>query len=168
MKKIISLLLVGAMAVSMIPAAFATNVYENPDEDTQMGTLVTYDAEDDNDGDGNPDNQEAWTVTVPATMAPGDTGHVVAQGTWASNRKLVVGLKENKVTLVNSINASNTKDLAVTFGGIELPGSNTAAVTNVNEQNPDGTPISVADIQDALFGTWSGTFYYNVEMQDVA
>lgn len=165
MKKVLSLLLAGALMVSSIPVAFATNTYDQ-DYTGEMGTLVSYDAEADNDGDGNADNAEYYTVTVPATMAPGDTGYVVAQGAWASNRKLVVSLPANTVTLVNSINAQNTKTLALTFAGISLPGSNTAAVTNVTEQAPNGTAISVADITDALFGTWSGTFYYDVELVD--
>ena len=153
MKKIISLLLVGIMALSMIPTALATTDYTN-------GTQVSYNAEADNDGDGNPDHTEAWTVTVPALLAPGGNGDVVASGTWGSNRKLVVTADAN-VTLTNSINAADQKVLDVTFPGIELAGSNTAAVT-------DTKAVSVAAMPaDALFGTWSGTFYYDVEMVDV-
>lgn len=149
MKKILSLLLVGIMVVSMIPTAFATT-------DVSNGTQVSYNAEADNDGDGQPDHAEAWTVTVPAQLAPGASGNVVAQGTWASNRKLTV-TADTSVELTNSINSADKKDLAVTFPGIELAGSNTAAVT-------DTKAVSVAGIDNALFGTWSGTFYYNVEM----
>ena len=164
MKKTLSLLLVGALMVSSIPAAFATNTYDQ-DYDGDMGTQVVYDAADpDGDGDANVNN-EAYTVTVPAVLAPGDTGHVVVAGTWASNRKLVVGLSSNSVTLVNSINAANTKTLALTFEDIAMTGSNTEAVTNKTAES-DGAAITVADISDALFGTWSGTFYYDVEMQD--
>ena len=153
MKKILSLLLVGIMVVSMVPTAFATTDYSN-------GTQVSYNAEADNDGDGQPDHAEAYTVTVPAQLAPGASGNVVAQGTWASNRKLTV-TADDDVTLTNSINAADQKVLDVTFPGIELAGSNTAAVT-------DTKVVGVADISAALFGTWSGTFNYNVAMSDVA
>lgn len=178
MKKVLSLLLVGAMMVSTLPVAYATNTY-NESNANEANTAVEYDASKDdtigdNNGDGQPDNTEYYTVTVPATMAPGDTGYVVAKGTWASNRKLVVSLVPNPdtqkqtVTLKNSINAADTKELALTFNGITLVGSNTAAVTNITEAKPDGEAIAVAGITDALFGTWEGIFNYNVEMQDVA
>ena len=154
MKKILSLLLVGIMVVSMVPATLATTNYTN-------GTDVEYNAADDDtigdiNGDGQPDNTEYYTVTVPALMAPGASGNVVAQGTWASNRKLTVTADEN-VVLENSINSADTKTLTVTFPGIELAGSNTTAVT-------DTQVVEVANISDALFGVWSGTFEYNVEM----
>lgn len=151
MKKVLSLLLVGIMVVSMVPTAFATTDYSN-------GTQVSYNAEADNDGDGQPDHAEAYTVTVPAQLAPGASGNVVAQGTWASNRKLTV-TADDDVTLTNSINAADQKVLDVTFPGIELAGSNTAAVT-------DTKVVGVADIEAALFGTWSGVFEYQVEMVD--
>jgi hypothetical protein len=152
MKKVLSLLLVLVMVCSFSVCAFATTDYTN-------GTLVSYDATADNDGDGQPDASEAWTVTVPAAMAPGDTAAVKAEGTWASNRQLVV-TADDTVTLTNSIKAADQKVLDVTFAGITLAGSNTAAV----EQSAN---LSVADISDALFGVWSGTINYDVEMQDV-
>ena len=156
MKKILSFLLVGIMIVSMVPSAFATTNYTN-------GTDVEYNAADDDtigdiNGDGQPDNTEYYTVTVPALMAPGASGNVVAKGTWASNRKLTV-TADDDVTLTNSINAADQNVLDVTFPGIALQGSNTAAVT-------DTKAVSVAGIDNALFGTWSGTFYYDVEMVD--
>ena len=151
MKRILSLMLAIMMLVSAIPAAYATTSHTN-------GTQVEYNAETDNDGDGQPDNVESYTVTVPALLAPGGAGNVVAQGTWASNRKLVVTADED-VTLTNSINAADQKVLDVEFPGIGLVGSNTAAVSDTKE-------VSVADIETALFGTWSGKFNYNVEMVD--
>lgn len=144
------------MVVSMIPTAFATTNYTN-------GTDVEYNAADDDtigdiNGDGQPDNTEYYTVTVPALMAPGTSGNVVAKGTWASNRKLTV-TADDDVTLTNSINSADQKVLDVTFPGIELAGSNTAAVT-------DTKVVSVADISNALFGTWEGRFEYNVEISN--
>ena len=151
MKKLISLGLVGVMALSMIPMAFATTDYTN-------GTQVSYNAEDP-DGDGTLDNVETWTVTVPALLTPGGAaGTVTASGTLDSSRKLVVTAPET-VTLTNSINANDQKVLDVDFDDITMNGSNTEAVSATAD-------IAVADIEDALFGTWSGTIVYNVEAQD--
>lgn len=163
MKKLVSLLLAGSLVLSTIPTAFAV--------DYTAGTQVSYNSNADNDGDGYPDSTEAYSITVPAKLAPGDTGYVVAEGTWASNRKLIVNIASNpvtgrqSVTLTNDIDSSNTKELDIAFEGISLFGSNTTAVTNVDATNaPYGTPVSVADIENALFGTWSGIFNYNAEI----
>lgn len=144
MKKILSLTLVLAMVMSMgITTAFAAGNWEG-------GTQVTYTAA----------TNEEYTVTVPATLAPGGSGDVVASGTWGSNRKLTV-TADDDVTLTNSINAADQKVLDVTFAGIELTGSNTESVSDTKQ-------VAVANITDAIFGTWSGTFNYNVAMSDVA
>ena len=140
MKKILSLTLAALLLVSMIPTAMAA------ENNWQGGTKVEYTAA----------TNEQYTVTVPATLAPGGSGDVVASGTWGSNRKLTV-TADDDVTLTNSINAADQKVLDVTFPGIELAGSNTTAVT-------DTQVVEVANISDALFGVWSGTFEYNVEM----
>jgi len=155
MKKILSLLLVGIMVVSMVPTVFATTDHSN-------GTQVVYDATADNDGDGQPDHAEAYTVTVPAKLAPGGSGDVVAEGTWGVNRKLVVTADEIVwLDCVIGTTATNEmKELDVTFPGIALVGSNTTSVT-------DTKVVSVADIENALFGTWSGCFFYDVEMVDL-
>jgi hypothetical protein len=104
----------------------------------------------------NENAEEAWTVTVPAAMEPGDTAAVSATGTFDSTRKLVVDAADT-VTLLNSITGADAKVLAVTFAGIELAGSNTEAVDATAD-------ISVADIEDALFGTWYGTLTYTAEL----
>ena len=151
MKKLISLGLVGVMALSMIPMAFATTDYTN-------GTQVSYNAEDP-DGDGNLDNVETWTVTVPALLTPGGAaGTVTASGTLDSSRKLVVTAPET-VTLTNSINANDQKVLDVDFDDITMNGDNTQAVSATAD-------IAVAEIEDALFGTWSGTFNYTAGIVD--
>jgi hypothetical protein len=59
--------------------------------------------------------------------------------------------------LTNSINSADQKILDVTFAGIEKAGDNTATVTTTEA-------VSVANIENALFGTWSGKFNYTVEM----
>ena len=144
MKKILSLTLAALLLVSMIPTAMAA------ENNWQGGTKVEYTAT----------ANEQYTVTVPATLAPGGSGDVVASGTWGSNRKLTV-TADDDVTLTNSINAADQKVLDVTFAGIELTGSNTESVSDTKQ-------VAVANITDAIFGTWSGTFNYNVAMSDVA
>lgn len=154
MKKFLSLALTGVMMFSALPMAYAADV------DYKTGTEVSYNAEDPN-GDGVLDNKEAYTVTVPAKLAPGGSGDVVASGTWNSSRKLTVTADAN-VVLTNSINAADQKTLAVTFPSISLAGDNTKAVS-------DTKVVSVAEMPaDALFGTWSGVFNYTVSMGDVA
>ena len=144
MKKILSLTLVLAMVMSMgITTAFAAGNWEG-------GTQVTYTAT----------GAEEWTVTVPATLAPGAAGDVTAAGTWGSNRKLVV-TADDSVKLTNSINSADYKDLDVTFADINLVGDNTQAVSETKQVSVAAMPA------DALFGTWSGTFYYDVEMVNV-
>ena len=139
LKKFASLLLAMVMAASLAVPAFAET----------HSTTVTY------TGTG----AESYTVTVPATLAPGGSGEVKVQGTWASNRKLTV-TAPSSVTLTNSID-SGTKTLAVTFAGIAKTGDNTVAVS-------DTKTISVAEISNALFGTWSGTISYTVSMGNAA
>ena len=143
MKKILSITLAAVMLLSLVPTAFAA------ENNWQGGTKVEYTAT----------ANEQYTVTVPATLAPGGSGDVVASGTWGSNRKLVV-TADDSVKLTNSINSADYKDLAVTFADIKLVGDNTQAVSETKQVSVAAMPA------DALFGTWSGTFYYDVEMFD--
>ena len=138
MKKMMSLVLALVMVCSLCVTAFAADA-----------TTVTY------VGTGT----EEYTVTIPASLAPGGSGEVKVQGTWASNRKLSVSAPSS-VTLTNSIDRG-TKTLEVTFAGIAKTGNNTVAVS-------DTKTISVADISNALFGTWSGNINYTVSMGDAA
>ena len=140
MKKVISLLLVGAMAISAVPMTLATTNYTN-------GTQVEYTAT----------GSEAYTITVPAQLAPSGSGTVTLSGTWASDRKVTVTANET-VTLTNSINANDKHTLDITFAGISKAGDNTQARTYTETVSVAAMPA------DALFGTWSGTFYYNVEV----
>ena len=154
MKKILSMLLaiIMILSVAVLPVS-ATEAGGN----WNGGTLVSYDAEDP-DGDGVKDNIEAYTVTVPAQLAPGAGGEVVLAGTWPSDRMVIVTADE-EVILENSINPNNTKTLAVTFTTIEQEGSNISAI-EVKED------VAVAGITNAIFGTWSGTFNYFVDIVD--
>jgi hypothetical protein len=142
LKKFASLIMVGAMAVGSVATAFATNP-------AAEGTKVEY------VGLG----QEAYTVTVPALLAPAGNGDVTVVGTWASNRHLSVTAPQT-VTLINDISGADEKVLDITFAGIEKDGDN-------NIERTYSENLAVADIEDALFGTWSGKIVYTVGMEDV-
>ena len=138
MKKIIAGILTVCILVSTIPTVFATNNY-------QAGTEVVYTAE----------NNENWTITVPAKLNPGQSSTVTLDGYWPDNKTVTV-TAEKTVTLKNSIKASDTKTLNITFLGISEAGSNTSKQTFTET-------VSVEGISNALFGTWSGKFNYNVD-----
>lgn len=76
---------------------------------------------------------------------------------WPSNATVKV-TADASVDMLNSINNTDKKTLDVYFDGISEAGSNTTSQTFTKG-------ISVASIANALFGTWSGTFYYNVESE---
>ena len=150
MKKILSLTLAALMVVSMVPTAFAVDVdYQNGTEVEYTGSRTTVNA------DGTETHNAEYTITVPALLAPGGSGTVTLAGYWPSDATVKV-TAEDKVEMVNNINSADKKELAVTFTAIELAGNNTVAVS-------DDETVSVADISNALFGTWSGKFNYNVE-----
>lgn len=142
MKRIFSLMLAALLLVSAIPTALATNDYS-------QGTQVVYQAT----------GSESYTVKVPAQLAPGGNGTVTLAGTWADNR-IVTVTADQTVTLTNSIKAEDQKVLNVNFNGISEAGSNTGSQTFTES-------VSVGAISDALFGTWSGSFNYNVNIADV-
>ena len=143
MKKILSLTLVAVILLSMIPTAFAA------ENNWQVGTKVEYTAT----------ANEQYTVTVPAKLAPAGSGTVILEGTWANNR-IVTVTADPTVTLTNSIKADDQKVLDVTFDGISEAGSNTTSQKFTQD-------ISVENIENALFGNWSGKFNYNVSPSDV-
>ena len=154
-KKLISLLLVVCMLCSMGTAVFATTDYRN-------GTDVTYNPAD---PDGIPDSgdevdNESYIITVPAKLLPGTEGPVTLEGTWASNRVVTV-TAEPSVEMVNSINANDTKTLKVTFAGISEKGDNEKSQKFVEN-------VKVAEITNALFGTWSGHFEYQVGVESTS
>ena len=153
-KKLISLLLVVCMLCSIGTTVFATTDYRN-------GTDVTYNPAD---PDGIPDSGdevdlEAYTITVPAKLLPGTEGPVTLEGRWASNRVVTV-TAEPSVEMVNSINANDKKTLTVTFAGISEKGDNEKSQKFVEN-------VKVSEITNALFGTWSGHFEYQVGIGNV-
>ena len=139
MKKVFSLLLAVLMLVSALPVAYAAET-----ADYTVGTHVVYTAA----------NNEDYTITVPAALAPGGSGTVTLEGAWAADTLITVTAQEN-VKLTNSINAADTKTLAVSFAGISEFGSNT-------ESQKFTESVSVDPIENAIFGTWDGHFYYYV------
>ena len=150
MKKILSLTLAVLMVVSMIPTAFAADVdYKNGTEVEYTGTRSTV------EDDGSVTHDVEYTITVPAKLAPAGSGTVTLEGMWPSDATVKV-TAETSVDMVNSINSGDKKTLAVTFPSIEKAGDNTQAVSA-------SAKVSVADIEAALFGTWSGKFNYNVD-----
>lgn len=102
---------------------------------------------------------EKYTVTVPAQLSPNHSGTVKLEGTWATNRKVTVSAPAT-VTLTNSLDGG-TKTLNVAFAGISKTGDNTVSKSYTET-------ISVANISDALFGTWSGVIEYTVKASDAA
>ena len=138
MKKILSLLLVGVMALSMIPTAMAADV------DVQQGTQVTV------VGTGG-----EYTVTVPATLTPGQTGTVTAKGYWASNETL----KVSTPATVEVTDGTQKTNINISFAGIESAGS------DLDEMN---IPVDISiDDGGIKFGEWTGTIIYNVELAEV-
>lgn len=101
---------------------------------------------------------ESYTLTVPSTLSPGQSGTVKLEGNWPSNRTVSVSAP-NTVTLTNNLDSA-TKSLAVTFDDISQIGDNTKTVS-VSKS------ISVADISNVLFGTWGGVITYNVSAETV-
>jgi len=143
-KKMVSVLLAALMVCGLTIPAFAAGAPYGGYE-----TVVSYTGT----------AQEEYTVTVPATLAPGGSGTVKANGTWDTTRQLNVTAPDS-VVLMCDLDASDTKTLTVTGGDITLAGDNTVAVSK-------SVAISVADISDALFGTWTGTIVYSVAMSDI-
>ena len=148
MKRILTLGLAAAIALSAIPMAYATTTHTN-------GTQVEYVA--------NADMNRAYTITVPAKMTPKKgqevTGTVTLSGRWASNETVTV-TADAAVELTNSINSADKLRLGITFPTMAYAGDNTESKTYTE------TVILAAMPEAALFGEWTGKFNYNVEFDD--
>ena len=153
MKKILSLALAAAMAVSVLPVAYAAEGETSHENGTQITYIGTQEEAAGGAGD-------VWTVTVPAKMVPGDTGTVKAEGMWNSDKFLNVGAPST-VTLTYG---AQSMDVDITFkpegsnrnGGFSLIGNSVDSVSKEAD-------ISVADAS-RLFGTWEGTIVYTVDL----
>lgn len=100
---------------------------------------------------------EQYTLTVPASMSPGQTATVKLEGTWASNRKIIVKA-DSSVVVTNDLDGS-TNTINITFPNLEEIGDNEKAISKT--QN-----ISLSNM-DGLFGTWTGSFNYTVTLAHV-
>ena len=153
MKKILSLTLAALMVVSMVPTAFAAEAGGN----WAGGTAVDVTGEKTVvAADGSETHNAEYTLTVPAKLAPGANGTVTLEGYWPSDATVKV-TADAKVNMVHSINSNDTKDLVVTFGGIEKAGA------NFGSQTFDAQVSVAAMPEGAMFGTWHGVFNYQVE-----
>lgn len=136
MKKILSLTLAVMLLVSAIPTAFAAET-----QDYSLGTAVTV------TGAGGD-----YTVTVPATLTPGQTGTVTASGYWSSDEVLYVTVPST----VEVRNGSQTANINVSFDGIKANGN---YIEGMN------IPVNISiDNGGILFGEWTGIIEYDVEL----
>lgn len=139
MKKFTSIVLALALVLCMSVTAFAAG----------ETTTVTYTGT----------ASESYTLTVPATMEAGDTDNVNLSGTWASNRQATVSCPSSIVMTCDLDNS--TQNLTITFPDLVVVGDNENAIS-------EDADITVADMSNVLFGTWTGTIEYTVEFDDVA
>ena len=140
-KKFFGIAFASVLTFLSIPLIFATNT-----NNYNQGTEVVYQST----------LSEEWTITVPAKLSPNQSGTVTLQGYWPSNRTIHVSAPDT-VTLTNNLLSSNKKDLPITFTAISATGNNNRPQTFTSE-------VAVGAITNALFGKWSGTFYYNVNV----
>ena len=153
MKKILSLSLAAVMALSAIPMVFAAEAGGN----WAGGTAVDVTGEKTVvAADGSETHNAEYTLTVPAKLAPGASGTVTLDGYWPSDATVKV-TADAKVNMVHSINSINTRDLVVTFDGIEAAGK------DFGSQTWDANVAVAAMPAGAMFGTWHGVFNYMID-----
>ena len=142
-KKLLSMLLALTLCFSVSLTSYAE----------EKTTIVTYTAP----------GIEQYEVTVPATLEPDSTTTIEIEGTWASNRELVITAPET-VTMVSNI-TGDEEVLNVTISNsdknvVVVEGDNRAEVTS-------STNLSVSSMpSDILFGTYTGTITYNISIED--
>lgn len=151
MKKVLCLIL--AMVMCLGVCAYAANESSSSTQVEYTGSREPSGGGSGGGGDSSETVGEYYEIIVPALMNPGDTDEVFVEGFWAANRKLTV-TTDNKVTMTNAKDGS-TRDLTVTFVGISETGSNTS-------ENSASAEISVQDMNDVIFGSWTGTITYTI------
>lgn len=102
---------------------------------------------------------EEYTITVPAKMVPGSSSNIIVEGTWASNRSVVVSADQS-VELTNNLNPLSKKILQISFNGIDGDGNDLGSSYFEETISLDEMP------SDVLFGTWSGRFSYSTLIKD--
>lgn len=159
MKKVLCLILAMVMCIGI--CAQAANETSSSTQVEYIGSREPSGGGEGGGGEGGDSSEtvgEYYEITVPALMNPGDTDEVFVEGFWAANRKLTV-TTDTKVTMTNSKDGS-TRDLTVTFDGISETGSNTA-------ENSVSSEISIQDMNDVIFGSWTGTITYTIAVSNV-
>lgn len=136
LKTLMTSLVIGCLSIT----AFAAN-------STYKETPVSY------SGLGN----QVYEVKVPSKLKPSQLGEVQLLGTWDSTKKVIVST-DDYIVMTNSID-NKTKNININFEDIILEGNNTLPVEKTET-------ISVDAITDALFGVWSGTIIYNIQLAD--
>lgn len=149
MKKTLCLVLALVMAMSLNSVAFAENAVELDKGLSAGSTEVKYEA-----------GAETWTLSVPDTMAPGDTKDVTFTGTYSNKYLATVTFASDTVTLTaEGINGE--KKLGVSFdAGLAVAGHSDGQVSGTQE-------VTVQTWEEAneakpLVGTWTGTINYVV------
>ena len=157
MKKVLCLILAMVMCIGI--CAQAANETSSSTQVEYIGSREPSGGGEGGEGGEGGDSSETvgeyYEIMVPALMNPGDTDEVFVEGFWAANRKLTV-TADNKVTMTNAKDGS-TRDLAVTFDGISETGSNTS-------ENSASAEVSVQNMNDVIFGSWTGTFTYTISV----
>lgn len=138
-----------ALALAMVTAL--TSVVPTTVMAEEQNTTVKY--------TGEYTNNQSYDVSVPALLAPEETGVVKLEGIWSTAITMKVTAPE-EVTVVNDIDGGE-KVLAVNFEDIIKAGDNTAR----REYKSD---VTVGEINEALVGTWEGHIVYTISVTDTA
>lgn len=104
-------------------------------------------------------NNQSYEVSVPALLAPEETGVVKLEGIWSTAITMKVTAPE-EITVVNDIDAGE-KVLAVDFEDIVEAGDNTKELQFKSN-------VTVGEITEALVGTWTGYITFNINVTDTA
>ena len=147
MKKIITLALVSAMALSVSATVFAANI--TPETSSWIDTEVTYKVD------------PTYTITIPDTVTLGTSADVSASNVViAKGSKVVVKLTgtsgtNNAFTVKNGTKNVNVGDTVLTVN----PESATTGSATLNFNAPDANSIKYS-------GTYSGTVTFTVLLEN--
>lgn len=97
---------------------------------------------------------EQYTLTVPALLHPTESGDVILQGTWPSNKKVSVTTSPS-IDMYSNNDENDIRKVDIGFSTINLFGNNKQAVSQTER-------VSVGKM-NALFGLYQGTIYYNID-----
>ena len=138
-KKLCSILMVAILTLSMPFFSFTSYA---------ISTTVRYTS--------SPDTY--YELDVPSVMAPGEYATITVTGRWDSSKQISVTADES-VTLANDTE-SDEITLPIYFAGINEPGSDSDEISASME-------LYVEEIGEVAFGTWEGTFKYQVDFTEM-